>query len=475
MAINGVVTTNSYSAGVFSTGVADLKFGGKAGSYMDGRLASIVATYNPPGGFATTSAATIAAALYNSGKGLRPSEITAAQRTAWGVVSGWLDNGSLTADAIGSNTLTNNNTVTLALTSGPWGKARTIATARTPYISPNFVSASIDSTGLLLSVVWDRAVTPNTPVPTLTISGATPTCAYSSGTGTTTLVYSITSGNPSGNPVLSGATVTLGVPVEAVTAVGGVKNAVVSGRNVTNSSTVLVPAGISGLQLWLCADGTLWQNSNLTTPAVADGDPVGAWVSQDAAVNNVTQATAGQRPTLKLNIQNSKPGILFTRASSQYLSNLMGDWYGGGFTNFIVFKNQTTNVSQSVVGGLVSSNLACAVNSEGTDHIGYFKMAVGGWLNAGSAVNGTTCIMSYYGPNPVGGTPTMSAAKNNSAAVTGSALSGITAATGLSIGGYSGGDNNNAYIMEAISYNSVLNSTAISAVLSYLNSKWAVY
>ena len=40
------------------------------------------------------------------------------------------------------------------------------------------------------------------------------------------------------------------------------------------------PASISGLQLWLDASdsGTLFQNSNGTTAAAADGDPVGYWV-----------------------------------------------------------------------------------------------------------------------------------------------------------------------------------------------------
>lgn len=74
------------------------------------------------------------------------------------------------------------------------------------------------------------------------------------------------------------------------------------------------PTDLSGLQLWLKADGTLWQDSARTIPATADADPVGAWDDASGNGNHVTQATSTKRPTLKLSILNGKPVTRFDGA-----------------------------------------------------------------------------------------------------------------------------------------------------------------
>lgn len=71
------------------------------------------------------------------------------------------------------------------------------------------------------------------------------------------------------------------------------------------------PLDIAGLQLWLKADGTLWQDSARTTPAVADGDVVGAWDDESGNANHATQGTTANKPLLKLAIQNGKPVVRF--------------------------------------------------------------------------------------------------------------------------------------------------------------------
>ncbi len=80
------------------------------------------------------------------------------------------------------------------------------------------------------------------------------------------------------------------------------------------SPVVTPPAPFSvlnlpGLTTWLKADGTLWQLSSLSTPAVADGDPVGAWVPSGGTAGNWLQATAGNRFTLKTNIRGTLPAL----------------------------------------------------------------------------------------------------------------------------------------------------------------------
>lgn len=114
--VNGVASTPTTMASDIRADALEFKIGGDGlGRYQNGLIESVVFGKSPPGGFAATPAATIAAALYNSGNGLKPQQISSAQRTAWGVVSGWLGNAaqSLVADSIGSNTLTNNNAVTV--------------------------------------------------------------------------------------------------------------------------------------------------------------------------------------------------------------------------------------------------------------------------------------------------------------------------------------------------------------------------
>ena len=81
-----------------------------------------------------------------------------------------------------------------------------------------------------------------------------------------------------------------------------------------------LPTSISNLASWFKADAGTYKDSALTTAATADGDPVGGWVDQSGNAYNALQSTSANRPTLKLNQQNSLPTILFTSASSTFLT-----------------------------------------------------------------------------------------------------------------------------------------------------------
>jgi hypothetical protein len=78
------------------------------------------------------------------------------------------------------------------------------------------------------------------------------------------------------------------------------------------------PPDIGNLKAWWLPNRNTWQDSAQTTPAVADSDPVGGWVDTVGGFA-ATQATAGARPLLKLNVFGNMPALLFTAASSQYL------------------------------------------------------------------------------------------------------------------------------------------------------------
>lgn len=90
-ATSSALTINAAGIGTYSSVLGPVMFG-----------------KNPPGGFATTPAATIAAALYNGGRPLDPRRVSIEQRTAWGGVSAWISN-DLKTDVWGTNTLTPNN------------------------------------------------------------------------------------------------------------------------------------------------------------------------------------------------------------------------------------------------------------------------------------------------------------------------------------------------------------------------------
>lgn len=102
------------------------------------------------------------------------------------------------------------------------------------------------------------------------------------------------------------------------------------------------PSGISGLKLWLRADGTRWQDSARTTPATADTHPIGAWDDASGAGNHFTQATAGKRPLLKTGIVNSLPVLRFDGSNDTLVTAVASGLDSASFTQFVVMKKATT-------------------------------------------------------------------------------------------------------------------------------------
>jgi hypothetical protein len=109
----GAFTTAAHTTGVF-VGAAAFQMGGRNSTpteFWDGKIDSVAFGKSVTGGFATTTPATIRDALYAAGVGVAYSQLSAAQKTAWGLVS-WWEFETLTTDSHGTNTLTNNNAVT---------------------------------------------------------------------------------------------------------------------------------------------------------------------------------------------------------------------------------------------------------------------------------------------------------------------------------------------------------------------------
>jgi hypothetical protein len=124
--------------------------------------------------------------------------------------------------------------------------------------------------------------------------------------------------------------------------------------------SLTAPSDLSNLRFWYKADGTLFQDSARTTPAVPGTDPVGDWDDASGGGFHVAQVTAGQRPVLTANVQNGKPGVRFTRASSQFLTRATGAF--AIQTLFVCLKKPTAaNFPAGVFPGVISgADLASA-------------------------------------------------------------------------------------------------------------------
>lgn len=100
------------------------------------------------------------------------------------------------------------------------------------------------------------------------------------------------------------------------------------------------PKDIPGLLLQLSAQASpLWTTSARTTPALADGDPVGGWDDISGNGRIFTQATAGQRGTLKLAVADGKRAVRFVAASTQALICTTEFLNVANFTFVAVFKH----------------------------------------------------------------------------------------------------------------------------------------
>lgn len=105
--------------------------------------------------------------------------------------------------------------------------------------------------------------------------------------------------------------------------------------------TISVPTDIAGCQLWLDGDdiSTLYQDSGATTPVASDDDPVGYWGDKSGVGNHVTQATAGNRPTYKAGIQNSRDVLRFDGGDTLRRLDALGFSGNPAMTVFIVTIN----------------------------------------------------------------------------------------------------------------------------------------
>lgn len=124
----------------------------------------------------------------------------------------------------------------------------------------------------------------------------------------------------------------------------------------TMLSGAFSPLQLATLHTWFKADVGLYQDAARTTPAVADGDPVGGWADQSGNGRHASQSTAGKRPTLKLAIKAGKSVVRGDGAATGLQTAAFAAPLSQPYTLWVVHKFNALTDSQNVLDGLTDPN-----------------------------------------------------------------------------------------------------------------------
>jgi hypothetical protein len=227
-----------------------------------------------------------------------------------------------------------------------------------------------------------------------------------------------------------------------------------------STASAFDPLDIPGLALWLDANdaSTLFQASNGTTPATADADPVGYWGDKSGNGRHAIQATAGNKPALKLGAKNGKAGVRFV-TDSDFLTTTFAIPQPSTYWIVVVktagsfyVDGKAGSPRNILVGGDADVYMAAGTNLFST----YITPA--NWTIHTLTFNGLSSSMRANGASVASGN------------------AGTNEPTGLNIGAaISGTGGISGDITEFIVALGAQSAGTIAAVETYLNTKWAVY
>ena len=235
------------------------------------------------------------------------------------------------------------------------------------------------------------------------------------------------------------------------------------------------PANVSGLKVWLDAGVGLFDATTGGNAVTTDGTSVARWEDQSGNGNHVTQATSGQRPELKTNIQNGRDVIRFVAANSDFLRASSTVITGTtARTVFIVVKSTTTDGNGIVgFGGGSGTGTSFDITPEiRVRMVGRqdFNLAMGTTafriLTVGAPASALfPDIYGYLDGVAMTGTPTSPTAAVNTATTVGFTV-GRAAQSGL---GHVSGD-----FCEVLAYDENLSTANRESVERYLADKWGI-
>jgi hypothetical protein len=229
--------------------------------------------------------------------------------------------------------------------------------------------------------------------------------------------------------------------------------------------------------LWLKADAGTYQSSG-GSAATADSDPVGEWQDQSGNGNHVTQGTGTAKPLLKLNVQNSLPGVLFDGSDDILAVATPVLTATASISIFAVVKLADTSEQGAIIHiGNGSNGYSFGVgnstmDTSGTDVIGLFDGVrwIDADFNAGAGLGTGAHLIGMTLSS--GGVPTCHANGATRGPFAGTAAT--TPTTRTQIGGSSGSATRDftAYLLELVVVNAELSSTQRDDLLAYAQSKW---
>ena len=253
--------------------------------------------------------------------------------------------------------------------------------------------------------------------------------------------------------------------------------------------------------LWLDASdaSTLYTDSGLTTLVAADGDPVGGWQDKSGNSRHATQASGTNKPLYKTGVKNSKSILRFdgvndalaiasSTAYFKFLHATEGSFFIVFRTNPSVSNPNTiyTFIDNNALGTYVGSSFsyddrsANGFNDILANNGGIYTSfnfltqtannlaTPGTWFSFGNKLKGQDATAANRSRIYLNG------ALNNAVnSNTGSNTN--NAQYNLMIGSGQGSYPLNGDIAEIQVYSSALSDTNMTAVESYLNSKWSIY
>lgn len=219
------------------------------------------------------------------------------------------------------------------------------------------------------------------------------------------------------------------------------------------------PKQIAGLTFWLTPEAGVFKDAGVT--AAANTDTVQQWNDQSGNGYNLTQATAGKRPTLLTGIRNGKPVIRFDGVDDAIAA--VATTLPQPMTIFLVGKNTLGTFFDS---GDVSAN-RLIIDKNGGSSIWRFY--------ASTNITGGTADTNYHVFTAVANGASSLLEVDTTQVASGNP--GASSFTIINLGSLQGGVNVplTGDIAEILIYNSALSSTNRQLVKTYLNNRYTIY
>lgn len=219
---------------------------------------------------------------------------------------------------------------------------------------------------------------------------------------------------------------------------------------------------IPGMKLWLDASdsGTLFSDTAGTTLATADGTAVALWKDKSGNLNHASQATAGNRPVVKLAVQNNLNVIRFD-GSNDFIQPSSFAVGPQPVTVFTVFKTNGTGYHTIYDTGSAKPMMWI-------DGIGRIELDYPSTYTTSSSVVNSNTLFTYVNSSSGGGL------RLNGSTIA-STYSTSLSSSATSFFNRSGGQTYKGDFYEMLIYNSALTTVQQLQVEAYLNTKWNIY